>query len=269
LDNDDRLAEDRHAAPLPSGPKGVCGHVQLVNVTFGYEPGHPVVQAATLEARPGEVVALVGPIGAGKSTLLSLIPRLFDPWEGRVMLDGLDLRALQLASLRAHVAVLMQQPFLLPMSVAENIAYGRPGATAGQIRAAAIAAQAHEFIARLPQGYDTVLGERGSTLSIGQQQRIAIARAVLKDARVLILDEPTSALDVETEAQLLQALQKLMEGRTTFLVAHRLSTIRNADRIVVLESGRVVEEGTHEQLLVAEGSYCRLHRLQFGQASAG
>jgi ATP-binding cassette subfamily B protein/subfamily B ATP-binding cassette protein MsbA len=246
----------------------VAGHVALEAVTFGYEPGRPVLRGVGLEARPGQTVALVGATGAGKTTLAGLVPRLFDPWQGRVLLDGRDVRGLRLRDLRDRVALVPQEPFLFPLSVADNIAYGRPGASRDDVEVAARAANAHDFIARLPQGYDTVVGERGATLSGGERQRLAIARALLKDAPVLVLDEPTSALDAQTEALVLGALARLMRGRTTLVIAHRLSTVRLADRIVVLHRGEVAEAGTHDELLAHGGLYRRHHELQFGPATA-
>ena len=247
-------------------PGETKGWVRLENVTFGYQLGTPILKQITLEAQPGETIALVGLTGAGKSTLVSLIPRFFDPWQGRVLFDGVDVRQVQLSSLRSQVAIVLQEPFLLPLTVAENIAYGRPEASYDEIVAVAKAANADEFIQRLPQGYNTVIGERGATLSGGQRQRIAIARALLKDAPVLILDEPTSALDAQTETLLMSALERLMAGRTTFIIAHRLSTIRQANRIAVLEEGQVVEMGTHQKLLRVGGLYQRLHSLQFSDS---
>jgi len=267
LDAKEAVRDAPGAKPLPTSSVGVRGHVRLEDVTFGYEPGYPILQGITLEAHPGETIALVGATGAGKSTLVSLIPRFFDPWQGRVFFDGVDVCQVQLKSLRAQIALVLQEPFLLPLTVAQNIAYGRPGASLKEIMAAARAANAEEFIQRLPQGYDTTLGERGATLSGGQKQRLAIARALLKDAPVLILDEPTSALDAQIEALLLEALERLIVGRTTFIIAHRLSTIRRANRIVVLERGKVVEMGTHQELLVGEGHYHRLYKAQFDTAS--
>ncbi len=239
------------------------GRVRLEDVTFGYEPGCPVLKGVSLEARPGETIALVGSTGAGKTTLVSMIPRFFDPWMGRVTLDGMDIRQIQIPSLRAQVALLLQEPFLLPLTAAENIAFGRPDATSGEIMTAAKAANADAFIRRLPEGYDTRIGEQGATLSGGERQQLAIARALLKDSPILILDEPTSALDAATEAEVLDAVERLMAGRTTLIVAHRLSTIRRADRIVVIEAGTIVEAGTHSELLASGGLYHRFYSLQF------
>jgi ATP-binding cassette subfamily B protein/subfamily B ATP-binding cassette protein MsbA len=236
----------------------------MENITFGYERGRAVLRDISLEVAPGQTLALVGATGAGKSTLVSLVPRFFDPWAGRVTVDGQDVRNVQLKSLRRNVALVLQEPFLFPISVAENIAYGSPQATSEQIEAAARAANAHEFIERLPEGYQTIIGERGATLSGGERQRLSIARALLKDAPILILDEPTSALDTQTEMALLQALERLTKDRTTFIIAHRLTTVRQADQIIVLENGSIIESGTHEQLLKQAGLYARFHNLQFG-----
>jgi ATP-binding cassette subfamily B protein/subfamily B ATP-binding cassette protein MsbA len=262
LSHPEQEVSDRpEARPLPARP-GRGAHVRFEGVTFGFEPGRPVLNGIDLEARAGETVALVGRTGAGKSTLVSLIARFHDVWSGRVTWDGTDLRALKVASLRAQVSLVLQDPFLFPISVAENIAYGRPGASRAQIVAAAEAANADAFIRGLPHGYDTVLGEGGRDLSGGERQRLAIARALLKDADVLILDEPTSALDAQTEAAVVEALERLMVGRTTFIIAHRLSTIRRADKIAVIEDGRVVECGPHDALVARSGLYRRLHALQ-------
>jgi ATP-binding cassette subfamily B protein/subfamily B ATP-binding cassette protein MsbA len=238
------------------------GHVRYENVSFGYEAGRAVVKAITLEARPGEVVAIVGPTGAGKTTLVNLLIRFFDPWSGRVTIDGRDVREYQLQALRRQVAVVLQDPFIFPISMANNISFGRPDASRGQIEAAARAASADDFIRRVPGGYDAVAGERGTTLSGGEKQRLSIARAFLKDAPILVLDEPTSALDARTEGMLLEALRRLMKGRTTFIIAHRLSTIRNADRILVLDKGAIIEEGRHSELLARGGLYAGLYRQQ-------
>ena len=259
----DEVRDIEKAKPLPAttGKRGRI--VRFEDVTFGYDRERPVLSDVTLEAKPGETFALVGPTGAGKSTLVSLIPRFYDPWHGRVTMDGVDAREVRLAGLRSQIAVLLQETFLFPASVAENIAYGRLDATREDIIAAARDANADEFIRRLPAGYDTVIAERGASLSGGERQRLAIARALLKNAPVLILDEPTSALDAYTESLLLQALERLMAGRTTFIIAHRLSTIRRANQIALLDAGRIIETGTHDQLLAARGFYHRLHARQF------
>jgi ATP-binding cassette subfamily B protein/subfamily B ATP-binding cassette protein MsbA len=224
-----------------------------------------VLRNLSLEARPGECVAIVGLSGAGKSTLAGLVPRFFDPWEGKVLMEGKDLRNLRLDDVRQKVSLVLQESFLFPISVAENIAYGRPSATRPEIEAAARAANAHDFIEKLPSGYDTIIGERGATLSGGERQRLSIARAILRNAPILILDEPTSSLDSETEQSILEALERLMEGRTTLIIAHRLSTVRRADRILVLRAGQVVESGSHLDLLAKGGAYARLYAMQLGQ----
>ncbi len=265
LESDDDVPEHPNSIPVPDGGSR-RGLVRFEAVTFGYEDHRPVLTDITLEALPGETIALVGPTGSGKTTLASLIPRFFDPWEGTITLEGVDVRELKLSSLRSEVALVLQEPFLLPLTVAENIAYGRPQASLDDIVEAAVAARADDFIRRLPEGYQTVLAEGAADLSGGQRQRLAIARAILKDSRVLILDEPTSALDVGTEKLLLEALEQLMKGRTTFIIAHRLSTVRRADRIVVLRDGRIEQAGTCEQLLAAEGVFKQLYSRQFPTA---
>lgn len=222
--------------------------IRFDNVVYGYASGRPVLQGISLHIKPGESIALVGATGAGKSTLVSLIPRLFDPWQGTVYFDDLDIRQLQVSSVRENVAIVPQDPFLLPLSIAENIAYARPHASRAEIVAAAVASKADAFIQQLPSGYDTIVGERGVTLSGGERQRLSIARALLKNAPILILDEPTSALDAQTESLLVEALDVLMRGRTTIIIAHRLSTVRKADRIVVLEGGRVEWNKSFQQI---------------------
>jgi ATP-binding cassette subfamily B protein/subfamily B ATP-binding cassette protein MsbA len=261
------VRDPEHPHRWPNHSTGVQGWIRFDEVTFGYDPDVPVLRKIELDARPGEMTALVGRTGSGKSTLVSMIPRFFDPWEGSVSFDGVDLRDLRLTDLRRSVSLLRQDPFLLPITVAENIAYGRPGASMAEIENAAVAANADGFIRDLSDGYETVLGERGDTLSGGQRQRLAIARALLKDAPVLILDEPSSDLDTETEHLLLEALDRLMAERTTFVIAHRLSTVRNADRILVLEDGRIRESGTHAQLLEAKGLYHHLHSIQLAETA--
>jgi ABC-type multidrug transport system fused ATPase/permease subunit len=224
------------------------------------------LEGVRLSVAPGEVVALVGPSGGGKTTLVSLLPRFWDPQRGRVMLDGADIRSLRLADLRGSIGVVPQEPALFSGSIRENIAYARPGASDADVEAAARAAHAHEFIERLPAGYDTLVGERGVKLSGGQRQRVAIARAILKNPAVLILDEATSNLDTESERLIEDALGRLLIGRTTLIIAHRLSTVQRADRLVVLDHGRIVEEGTHSTLLALGGLYARLYQRQFREA---
>jgi ABC-type multidrug transport system fused ATPase/permease subunit len=259
-------------APGARMPRELAGAVTFDRVSFAYQPGRTVLDQVSFSARPGELIALVGPSGAGKSTLVSLIARFYDPTEGRVLLDGIDLRALPLAGLRRQVGIVFQDTFLFATTIRENIAFGRAGASEAEIIAAARAANAWEFIEQLPEGLDTPVGERGVRLSAGQKQRLAIARALLRDPRILILDEPTSALDARSEHLLQTALDNLVRGRTTFVIAHRLATVQRADRVVVLDGGRIVEQGTHTELLQRPGLYRELFELQrrgLARASAG
>jgi len=259
LDIEPEIREAADAEALPSGPVEVA----LDRVSFAYAgTDAPTLDAVSLRVAPGETVALVGPSGGGKSTILSLLPRFYDVTAGAVRLNGMDIRQVRISDLRDHIALVTQEPFLFDDTIAANIAYGRPGATQAQIEDAARSAAAHDFITSLPDGYATRAGEAGLRLSGGQRQRIAIARAFLKDAPILLLDEATSALDTESEALVQAALERLMEGRATLMIAHRLSTVRNADRIYVIEAGRVVEEGTHDALVARGGLYARLARQQ-------
>jgi len=238
------------------------GHVRFEHVSFAYFGRHRVLNDISFEALPGQIVALLGATGSGKSTIINLIPRFYDPTEGRITIDGYDLRDVTLASLRAQISIVLQETTLFAASIRENIAFGRPGASFEEIVAAAQAAQAHEFIEQMPQGYDTLVGERGVTLSGGQKQRVAIARALLKDPRILILDDATASVDAETERLIQIALERLMQGRTSFVIAQRLSTVRKADLVLVLERGRIAARGTHEELLRTSGLYAEIYHRQ-------
>jgi ATP-binding cassette subfamily B protein len=252
-------ADDVVDAPDAKEISETAGAIAFSNVSFGYASGRPVLEDITLSIASNQIVAIVGGTGAGKSTLLSLVPRFYDPNSGSVMLDGNDLRSITKKSLRAKIAIVLQDTILFSTTIRENIAYGRPDATEEEIREAARRAQADEFISRLPNGYDSPVGERGGHLSVGQRQRIGIARAFLKDAPILLLDEPTSALDPTTEAAIMETIKELMRGRTTLIVTHRLATIHNVDQIVVLEHGRVVEQGTGADLVATGGVYAKLY----------
>jgi len=249
----------------PETLEKVQGHVELIDVEFTYpdERALAVLKSVTIEAKPGEIIALVGPSGAGKSTLVALIPRFYDVSAGSIRIDSHDIRSLRLADLRSAIGMVPQETTLFGGPIRENIGYGKLGASNEEIEAVARAAHAHEFISEFPEGYDTVVGERGVKLSGGQRQRIAIARALLKNPAILILDEATSSLDSESERLVQDALETLMQGRTTFVIAHRLSTVRRADRIIVLDQGRIVEEGSHDELLAGGGLYKRLYEIQF------
>ncbi|MCY4115505.1 MAG: ABC transporter ATP-binding protein [Caldilineaceae bacterium] len=238
------------------------GEIQFENVSFSYLTDRPILRNIDLDVPAGSVVALVGPTGVGKSTLASLVPRFYDVNEGRILMDGHDIRELTLESLRRQISIVLQDVFLFHGTVRQNILFGRPGASEPEMREAARVANAVEFIDKLPEGYDTVIGERGVKLSGGQKQRLAIARAILKDAPVLILDEATSSVDTETELLIQQALERLMTGRTTLMIAHRLSTIRNADQIVVLQDERIAELGSHDELMALDGIYRHLNLVQ-------
>ncbi|MCX5841026.1 MAG: ATP-binding cassette domain-containing protein, partial [Deltaproteobacteria bacterium] len=246
------------AIPLPAISKAI----DIRNVTFRYEDT-PVLKQINLTVRAGEAVAFVGMSGGGKTTLVNLIPRFYDVSEGQILIDGRDIRDVTMESLRAQIGIVTQQTILFNDTVRNNIIYGDVEKTEADVIRVAKAANAHHFIMNLPDGYDTVIGEQGTKLSGGERQRISIARALLKDAPILVLDEATSSLDTEAEIEVQEALENLMKGRTTLVIAHRLSTIRNADRIVVLVNGEIVEEGTHEALLDKKGEYFRLYQMQF------
>lgn len=256
LDKEDEVKDLPGAKNLPE-----CrGEVRFENVEFHYSEAQPIIREVNLSVKPGTTVAFVGGTGAGKSTLLSLVPRFYDPTQGRVLLDERDLKTLTKKSIRSHISIVLQDTLLFSTTIRENIAYGRPDATEEQIREAAKQAQADDFINRTPEGYESQVGERGGFLSVGQRQRIGIARAFLKNSPILLLDEPTSALDPETENAIMQTLETLMKGRTTLIITHRLATIHQVDQIVVLEHGTVAEQGTGPELLARAGTYARLYK---------
>lgn len=261
LDTKPEIQDMAGAIELPA----IDGEVAFHNITFEYKPGEPVLSNISLEAKAGQMVAIVGPSGAGKTTIANLIPRFYEPTQGYVSIDGIDIKTVTLDSLRKQIGIVPQETVLFNGSVYDNILYGDLDANYDEVISAAKASNAHKFITEMPDGYDTQIGERGSTLSGGQRQRIAIARAILKNPRVLILDEATSALDTESEKLVQEALDKLMIGRTSFVIAHRLSTILRADLILVMERGRIVERGTHAELLAMGGLYSKLHEVQFNK----
>lgn len=257
------VSEDVNAIDMPD----IKGEVEFRCVSFSYDE-EPILKEINLKVKPGEIVGVVGPSGSGKTTLVDLIPRFYDPTKGAILIDGIDIRKVKLDSLRRQIGIVSQETVLFATTIRENIAYGKPDATLEEIVEAAKVANAHDFIMKLPNGYDTMVGERGVTLSGGERQRIAIARAILGNPKILIFDEATSALDSESERLVQEALERVMKGKTTFFVAHRLSTLRCADRIVVLNDGRIVEEGSHEELLKKRGLYWRLYILQGGSEEA-
>ncbi|OJT16250.1 ABC transporter [Archangium sp. Cb G35] len=264
------LDEPREPADTPDALElgRAQGRITFEQVSFAYDADHPVLRDVSFEVAPGQTVALVGRTGAGKTTVANLIPRFYDTTEGVVRLDGEDVRRVKRASLRRQMATVIQEPFLFSGTIAENIGYGRPGASREEIEQAARTVHAHEFIAALPKGYDSVLGEGGATLSQGQRQLLAFARAVIAEPRVLILDEATANIDTRTEALIQRALSTLLAGRTSVVIAHRLSTIRSADLILVIDSGRITERGTHEELMARNGLYAELYHRQFREPAA-
>ncbi|MGE5139667.1 MAG: ABC transporter ATP-binding protein, partial [Rudaea sp.] len=259
LDTEPELQDSPNAIPMPP----IKGRVDFDDVWTEYDPGEPVLRGVNLLAEPGQTVAIVGPTGAGKTTIANLIPRFYDVTRGAVKIDGYDVRDVTAASLRSQIAMVLQDSFLFSDTIMNNIRYGRPGATDQEVIAAAKLARADTFIERMPEGYNTLLGERGAGLSQGQRQLLSIARAALADPRILILDEATSSVDTRTERLIQTALEELLRGRTSFVIAHRLSTIRHADQVLVLKDGQIIERGKHEELLRKRGFYYNLYMSQF------
>jgi len=264
LDEPSQLSDAPDATEMPP----IQGRVTFENVTFGYSPSQVVLKSVDLHAKPGQMIALVGPTGAGKSTIINLILRFYDVTGGAVKIDGIDVRSVTQASLRRQIGIVLQDNILFSGTVAENIAFGSPHATQADIEAAAQLANVHEFVISLPQGYSTQLGERGAPLSQGQRQLVSIARAVLINPRILILDEATSSIDTRTEALVQDAIARLLQGRTSFVIAHRLSTVTQADQVLVIQQGQIVESGTHAELIAQQGIYANLYALQLGAATA-
>jgi len=258
LDTASEVADEPGAQPLPPAK----GEVVFEDVTFGYVHNHRILHAVSFAVRPGQIVALLGTTGSGKSTIINLIPRFYDPTAGRILIDGIDIKRVTLASLREQIGTVLQETTLFATTIRENILFGRPGAGEQEMIAAARAAQAHDFIVAMPKGYDTLIGERGVTLSGGQKQRVAIARTLLRDPRILILDDATASVDTATERQIQLALEHLMAGRTSFVIAQRLSTLQKADMILILDHGRVAAQGTHDELLKSSGLYAELYYQQ-------
>ena len=257
------LPEAIKNAPDAKALPKVKGDVRFNDVSFAYNKNEEVLSHVSFEVKPGEMIAFVGPSGAGKSTVASLLPRFYDATNGSITIDGQDIRKVTLDSLREQVGIVPQETVLFNGSVYDNILYGRLDATREEVEAAAKAANAHDFIMQLPNGYETMLGDRGMNISGGQRQRISIARAILKNPQILILDEATSALDTESERVVQEALDRLMVGRTSFVIAHRLSTIKNADKIMVLENGQLIEQGNHDELMAMDGLYAHLYKIQY------